>query len=67
HRLARRLGLPGGLPGEEVESLFPALATEEGLAELRRLLEGPEPPGDDELIALGRGLESLWARIESSQ
>jgi hypothetical protein len=77
-RLRSRLGLGpeppatgrGGLPGAggRDEALSSTVAQLAGTHpdQVQRLLEGPEPTSEEELITLGRELEELRRRVEGS-
>ena len=66
-RLAGRLGMGHGA-STDVGPLASAVAAASGTpaAEVERLLGGPGPASDEELIALGRELEVLGRRVEGS-
>jgi hypothetical protein len=61
-RLSRRAGTPAS-SGEELADVL-ARAGIGDEAELVRVLAGPEPANDDELIALGREIEHLRRRVD---
>lgn len=61
---ARRMGLPPTAPAGELAG---GLGEGEDRRRLEQLLTGPDPRNDDELIALGRDLERLRARMEGAR
>ncbi|HEU5002646.1 MAG TPA: DUF4350 domain-containing protein [Actinomycetota bacterium] len=65
-RIQRRFGAGRGAP--DVEALAAQVSGAAGmdLDTVRRLLGGPPPSDDAELIALGRDLEELGRRVEES-
>jgi hypothetical protein len=63
-RLGRRVGLP---PGTSPDELAATIGDGDEGRLLREQLGGPDPRNDEELIALGRGLEALRARVEGSR
>jgi hypothetical protein len=65
-RMARRIGVPPGTPPEDLATILPLPPGEEGRA-LREALTGPEPASDENLIALGREIERLRARVEEGK
>jgi hypothetical protein len=62
-RLARRLGLPRDTEPESVAAAAARTSSSEEGA-LRHALAGPDPAGDEELIALGRELEEIRRKLE---
>ena len=64
-RLARRLGVTTAPDDPELPVLLARAARVDG-DQVRRVLDGPEPAGDDELIALTRELDALTRRLEGA-
>jgi hypothetical protein len=64
--LARRLGLPRGTPADQLPR---AVSESTGVPEerLARVLGGPDPATDYDLIALGREIEDLRRTVEGAR
>ncbi len=64
-RLARRLGVTIAPGDPELPVLLARAAGVDG-DRVRRVLDGPDPAGDEELIALTRELDALTRRLEGA-
>jgi hypothetical protein len=62
-RVRRRFGLPPGTPPEALPAHLERV-TGLGREDLVRLLEGPGPAGDEELVRMARHLEEVARRVE---
>jgi Domain of unknown function (DUF4350) len=64
-RLARRLGITSP-PDDPELPVFVARASGQDADLVRRVLDGPDPGGDEDLIALGHELDALHRRSEGA-